>query len=87
MGRLSDEAIQRCLREVGTMDLAKAFKGFSPNIQLRVFNNLPQRGATFLREVIEHMDAVTPSDAAEAHERIAAILSDLKERESLRMSD
>ena len=78
MGRLNDADIQHCLREIGTMDLAKAFKGFSPNIQLRVFNNLPQRGATFLREVIEHMEAVAPSDAAEAQERIAAILSDLK---------
>jgi len=87
MGRLNDADIQHCLREIGTMDLAKAFKGFSPNIQLRVFNNLPQRGATFLREVIEHMEAVAPSDAAEAQERIAAILSDLKARESLRMSD
>jgi hypothetical protein len=87
MGRLNDADIQHCLREIGTMDLAKAFKGFSPNIQLRVFNNLPQRGATFLREVIEHMEAVAPSDAAEAQERIAAILSDLKAHESLRMSD
>ena len=78
MGRLNDADIQHCLREIGTMDLAKAFKGFSPNIQLRVFNNLPQRGATFLREVIEHMESVAPSDAAEAQERIAAILSDLK---------
>lgn len=87
MGQLNDEEIQHCLREIGTMDLAKAFKGFSPKIQLRVFNNLPQRGATFLREVIEHMEAVAPPDAAEAQERIAAILSDLKERESPRMSD
>jgi flagellar motor switch protein FliG len=78
MGRLNDEDIQHCLREIGTMDLAKAFKSFNPNIRLRVFNNLPQRGAMFLREVIEHMEAVAPSDAAEAQERITAILSDLK---------
>ncbi|MBI5577624.1 MAG: hypothetical protein HY895_00600 [Deltaproteobacteria bacterium] len=87
MGRLNDEEIQHCLREVGTMDLAKVFKGFSPEIQLRVFNNLPQRGATFLREVIERMEAVIPADAAEAQERIAAILSDLKEREPPWMRD
>jgi flagellar motor switch protein FliG len=76
--RLNDEEIQHCLREIGTMDLAKAFKGFSPKIQRRVFNNLSQRGATFLKEVIEHMEAVAPPDAAEAQERIAAILSDVK---------
>jgi hypothetical protein len=87
MSRLNDEDIQHCLREIGTMDLAKAFTAFSPKIQLRVFKNLPQRGATFLREVIEHMEAVAPSDAAEAQERIAAILSDLKTHESLRMSN
>jgi hypothetical protein len=87
MGRLNDEEIQHCLREIGTMDLAKAFKDFSPKIQLRIFNNLPQRGATFLREVIEQMEAVTPLDVTEAQERIAAILADLKERESLRISD
>ena len=87
MGRLNDEEIQHCLREIGTMDLAKAFKDFSPKIQLRVFNNLPQRGAMFLREVIEQMEAVTPLDATEAQERIAAILADLKDRESLRISD
>ncbi len=78
LDRLNDEDIQHCLREIGTLDLAKVFKGFSPNIQRRVFNNLPQRGATFLREVIERMEAVAPSDAAEAQERIAAILSDLR---------
>jgi hypothetical protein len=33
------------------------------------------------------MEAVAPSDAAEAQERIAAILSDLKAHDSLRMSD
>jgi len=78
LDRLNDEDIQHCLREIGTMDLAKVFKGFNPKIQRRVFNNLPQRGATFLREVIEHMEAVAPPDAAEAQERIAAILSDLR---------
>ena len=78
MGRLNDEEIQHCLREIGTMDLAKAFKGFSAKIQVRIFNNLPQRGAAFLREMIDHMEAVAPSDAVEAQERIAAILSDLK---------
>jgi hypothetical protein len=87
MGQLDDKQIQHCLREIGTMDLAKAFKGFNPNIQRRVFNNLPQRGAIFLREMIEHLEAVAPPDAAEARDRIAGILSDLKERDCPHLSD
>jgi hypothetical protein len=81
--RLSDDAIQQSLKEISTMDLAMAFRGLSANTQMRIFNNLPKRGAAFLREALEQMEQAPPEGAGEAQERIEAVLKDLAERKSL----
>jgi hypothetical protein len=82
IGRLSDEEIEQCLKEISTMDLAKSLKGLSAKVQKRIFNTLPKRGAAFLREALEHMNDVTPAEMAEAHEKIEAVLKDLSVRRS-----
>ena len=84
MGKLSDEEIELCLKEISTMDLAKSFKGMTAKTQKRIFSTLPKRGAAFLREALEQMDEVTPSEMAEAQEKIEAALKDLSVRGSSR---
>lgn len=80
LGQLSDEGIELCLKEISTMDLAKSFKGLTARIQKRIFNALPKRGAVFLREALEQMDAASPEEVSEAKERIEAVLKDLSAR-------
>lgn len=78
--KLSDEEIEQCLKEISTMDLAKAFKSMTAKSQKRIVNTLPKRGAAFLKEALEQMNEVTPAEMAEAQEKIEAVLKDLSVR-------
>lgn len=78
--KLCDEEIQQCLKEISTLDLAKALKNMNARTQMRIFNTLPKRGALFLRETLEQMDQVPPSAVAEAQERIEAVIKDISRR-------
>ena len=80
IGKLSDEEIEQCLKEISTMDLAKSFRGMTAKSQKRIFNTLPKRGAAFLREALEQMNEVAPAERAEAQEKIEAVLKDLSVR-------
>jgi len=77
MGKLSDEEMALCLKEISTMELAKALRVMTANNQKRIFSALPKRSAAFLREALEQMGAVTPEELVEAQERIEAVLKDL----------
>lgn len=77
MDKLSNQEIEMCLKEISTMDLAKSFNCLSAKIQKRIFSTLPKRGAAFLREALEQMDAVTPEEGIQAQERIESVLKDL----------
>jgi flagellar motor switch protein FliG len=76
----SDESIQECLKEINANDLAKTFKQMNAKTQKRIFNALPKRAAAFLRETLEQMEHVPPSELAEAQERVEAVLKDLSMR-------
>jgi hypothetical protein len=79
-GQLNDEAIQLCLREISTLDLAKALQGLSAKIQQRIFGILPKRGASTLRDVMDQTGTVEPVEVAEAHSKIESVLADLNQR-------
>lgn len=81
--KLGDEAIQQCLKEISTLDLAKALKTMNAKTQMRIFNTLPKPGALFLRETLEQMGQVPPSAVAEAQERIEAVVRDISRRAPL----
>lgn len=78
--RLGDEEIRQCLKEISTLDLAKALKNMNAKTQMRIFNTLPKPGALFLRETLEQMGRVPPSAVAEAQERIEAVMKDISRR-------
>lgn len=76
--QLDDESIQKCLKEVSTVDLARALKGIEGQAQIKVFKNLPKRSAAILQETVEHLDLMRESEMNDAQEKVLLIISDLE---------
>jgi flagellar motor switch protein FliG len=60
--QLNDQSIQQCLKEISTVDLARALKGIEGKAQIKVFKNLPKRSAAILQETVEHLDLMRESE-------------------------
>jgi hypothetical protein len=82
--QLDDQSIQQCLKEVSTVDLARALKGIDGKAQIKVFKNLPKRSAAILQETVEHLDLMRESEMKEAQEKLLLVISDLEEHEDIR---
>ncbi len=80
--RLDDAETRQCLKEISTTDLATTLKNMDARTQMRIFNTLPKPAALFLRETLEQMSQVPPSEVAEAQERIEAVVRDVRRRTS-----
>jgi hypothetical protein len=78
--RLDDQSIQKCLKEISTVDLARALKGIEGKAQIKVYKNLPKRSAAILQETVEHLDLMRDSEMNEAQEKILLIISGLEEQ-------
>jgi len=78
--QLNDQSIQQCLKEISTVDLARALKGIEGKAQIKVFKNLPKRSAAILQETVEHLDLMRESEMNDAQERVLLIISDLQEQ-------
>jgi hypothetical protein len=78
--QLTDQSIQKCLKEISTVDLARALKGIEGKAQVKVFKNLPKRSAAILQETVEHLDLMRESEMNEAQEKVLLIISDLEEQ-------
>jgi hypothetical protein len=85
--QLDDHSIQQCLKEISTVDLARALKGIEGKAQIKVFNNLPKRSAAILQETVEHLDLMRKSEMTEAQEKVLMIISSLEERNEIRLSN
>ena len=81
--KLNDQSIQQCLKEVSTVDLARALKGIEGQAQIKVFKNLPKRSAAILQETVEHLDLMRDSEMTEAQEKVLLIISDLEKHDKL----
>ena len=79
--QLNDQSIQQCLKEISTVDLARALKGIEGKAQIKVFKNLPKRSAAILQETVEHLDLMRESEMTEAQEKVLLIISSLEDRE------
>ena len=79
--QLNDRSIQQCLKEISTVDLARALKGIEGKAQIKVFKNLPKRSAAILQETVEHLDLMRESEMTEAQEKVLLIISSLQDRE------
>ena len=85
--QLNDQSIQQCLKEISTVDLARALKGIEGKAQIKIFNNLPKRSAAILQETVEHLDLMRESEMTEAQEKVLIIISSLEERNDIRLSN
>ena len=85
--QLNDQSIQQCLKEISTVDLARALKGIEGKAQIKIFNNLPKRSAAILQETVEHLDLMRESEMTEAQEKVLIIISSLEERNEIRLSN
>lgn len=85
--QLNDQSIQQCLKEISTVDLARALKGIEGKAQIKIFNNLPKRSAAILQETVEHLDLMRESEMTEAQEKVLMIISSLEERNEIRLSN
>jgi hypothetical protein len=77
--QLDDQSIQQCLKEISTVDLARALKGIEGEAKIKVFKNLPKRSAAILQETVEHLDLMRDSEMNEAQEKILLVISGLEE--------
>ena len=78
---LHDSIIQRFLQVINIDDLAKVIVELDGGSQVRLFNNLPDRGAFLLLDTIEQLNSVQPLEVQEAREKVVAILAELKDQE------
>ncbi len=74
---LNNRSIQQCLKEISTVDLARAIKGMDGKAQIKVFKNLPKRSTAILQETVEHLDLMRESEMNEAQEKMLLVIADL----------
>lgn len=71
---LDDRSIQRCLRDIDQIDLAKALIGADGATQDKIFRNMSRRAASMLKEDIEFMGPVRTNDVMEAQMKFVKIM-------------
>jgi hypothetical protein len=81
--QLDDPSIQKCLKKISTVDLARALKGIEGKAQIKVFKTLPKRSAAILQETVEHLDLMRESEMNEAQEKVLLIIAGLDAREDI----
>jgi len=80
IARLNGKAIKQFLQVINIDDLAKAIKDMDSKVQIKLFNHLPERGASLLLESVEQMDSIEPQEILEAQNKVVAIISGLKDQ-------
>ena len=77
--QLHDLSIQKVLREIDSMDLARALKGEKEIVKEKVFRNMSPRAAQMLREDMKCMGPVRIMDVKESQERIVQVIHHLEQ--------
>jgi hypothetical protein len=73
---LEDRSLQRVLRELNSLELARALKGEKDTIKEKVFRNMSPRAALMLKE---DMELLGPTGIKESQERIVQIIHHLEQ--------
>ncbi|MDR2531011.1 MAG: flagellar motor switch protein FliG [Oscillospiraceae bacterium] len=79
IAKLSNQAIQRVLREVSNTDLAIALKTASQEVTQIIFGNISSRLADMLRDDMEVMGPVRVRDVEDAQQRIVSAVRRLED--------
>jgi flagellar motor switch protein FliM len=77
---LENRAVQKVLREVDSVYLAKALKAAPPEAVDTVFRNMSKQAAVTLKEDMEYMGPVRLTDVEDAQKRIVAVIRKLEEQ-------
>jgi flagellar motor switch protein FliG len=77
--KLSNQAIQRVLKEIDNRDLAVALKGANSEVEKIVFSNVSTRLKDMIKEDIEMMGPVRVRDVEEAQQKIVSAIRQLDE--------
>ena len=80
IANLNGRAIKQFLQVINIDDLAKAIKDMDGKVQIKLFNHLPERGASLLLESVEQMDSIESHEILEAQNKVVAIISELKQQ-------
>lgn len=75
--KLSNQAIQRVLREIDNRDLAIALKTAGKEVTKAIFDNISKRLQDMIREDIEYMGPVRVRDVEEAQQKIVNVIRKL----------
>jgi len=76
---MDDRGIQMLLRQVNTKDLSLALKTASNKLKEKIFKNLSQRAAQFLKDEIEVKVPVKLSDVERAQQKLVRMIRELEE--------
>ena len=77
--KLTDQAIQRVLREIDNRDLAVALKTAGKEVTKSIFDNTSKRLQDMIREEMEYMGPVRVSDVEEAQQKIVNTIRKLED--------
>jgi flagellar motor switch protein FliG len=76
---LSDESIQKIVKEVDSKILAMALKATSDELQVKVFDNMSERAGGMLKDELEFLGAVRVSEVEDAQTQILDVVRRLDE--------
>ena len=76
---LDDRSIQRVLREVDSVELAKALEGADSEVCDKIYRNMSKRAATMLKEEMEFLGPLSIKDVYEAKRKIVSVIRRLEE--------
>jgi hypothetical protein len=77
--KLDDLAIQKILREVNSLELAKALKGEEETVQEKIFRNMSKNAGEMLKEDMEYMGPIRTIDSKGSQEKIVNIIRRLEQ--------
>jgi flagellar motor switch protein FliG len=76
---LDDRSIQKMLRELDSVELAKALKGADSEVCDKIYRNMSKRSATMLEEEIEYLGHIGIGKINEAKQKIVSVIRRLEE--------
>jgi flagellar motor switch protein FliG len=72
--QLDDRAIQKILREIDSLELAKALKGLDEIVKEKIFANMSKRASQMLKEDMEFMGPVRTAESKECQGKLLDII-------------
>ncbi len=79
ISKLSNQAIQRVLKEIDNNDLALALKGATEEVKKSVFNNISKRLQEMIVDDLEVMGPVRVRDVEAAQQKIVNVIRQLED--------